>query len=145
MHGFRIDQHPHPVNALPAGSELRVQFTTDDRYQSFIGRSRRAEVLGVRVSVASLQDVTQGKLWAYGDSRRRLSERKKDELDLIRLAAYPEVTSMYPAELRELIERGWSTQCAHSPHARLAMYALSSCRSRNRGARFRAAEEAVRR
>jgi hypothetical protein len=66
-----------------------------------------AEVLGVRVRVAGLEDVTQGKLWAYGDPRRRLSKRKKDELDLIRLAeAYPELKSAYPGELREQIDRG---------------------------------------
>jgi hypothetical protein len=67
----------------------------------------KAEVLGVRVRVASLEDVTQGKLWAYGDPRRRLSKRKKDELDLIRLAeAHPELKSAYPDELREQIDRG---------------------------------------
>jgi hypothetical protein len=36
-----------------------------------------------------------------------LSKRKKDELDLIRLAeAHPELRSAYPSELRNEIERG---------------------------------------
>jgi hypothetical protein len=88
-------------------SELRIQFTTDERYQAFLVRSVEAEVLGLRVRVASLEDVTQGKLWAYSDPRRRLSKRKKDELDLIRLAeAHPELKSAYPGELREQIDRG---------------------------------------
>ena len=66
-----------------------------------------ATVLGIRVRVASLRDVTQGKLWAFGDPHRRLSKRKKDELDLIRLAeVHPELREMYPRELREQIERG---------------------------------------
>ena len=57
--------------------------------------------------VASLEDVAQGKLWAYGDPRRRFSKRKKDELDLIRLAeAYPAVKSLYPSDLTEQIDRG---------------------------------------
>jgi hypothetical protein len=43
-----------------------------------------AEVLGVRAKIASVRDVTQGKLWAYGDPRRRLSKRKKDELESYR-------------------------------------------------------------
>ncbi|HYL35637.1 MAG TPA: hypothetical protein VEV17_06980 [Bryobacteraceae bacterium] len=68
---------------------MRIQFTTDERYQAFLARSVDAEVLGVRVKVAWLEDVVQGKLWAYSDSRRRLSKRKKDELDLIRLACLP--------------------------------------------------------
>lgn len=60
----------------------------------------------MRVRVACLEDVTQGKLWAWGDPRRRLSKRKKDELDLIRLAEkYPELKSRYPTELREQLDR----------------------------------------
>jgi hypothetical protein len=36
-----------------------------------------------------------------------LSKRKKDELDLVRLAeAHPELKAAYPGELREQIERG---------------------------------------
>ncbi len=59
------------------------------------------------MKVASLEDVTQGKIWAYSDPQRRLSKRKKDELDLIRLAeAYPALKAKYPSQLNELIERG---------------------------------------
>jgi hypothetical protein len=105
--GFKVEEHAHSVNATAQGSQLRIQFTTDDRYQVFIARATDAEVLGVRVRVACLEDVTQGKLWAYSDPNRRLSKRKKDELDLIRLAeAYPNLKSGYPLELVELIERG---------------------------------------
>lgn len=105
--GFKIEAHPHFVNAWPPESSLRIQFSTDEKYQAFLSRSVEAEVLGVRVKIASLEDVAQGKLWAYGDPHRRLSKRKKDELDLIRLAeAHPELKSMYPVELREQIERG---------------------------------------
>lgn len=105
--GFQIEKHPHSLNALTPGSDLRIQFTTDARYQAFLQRTVEAEVLGVRVRVACLEDVTRGKLWAYSDPRRRLSKRKKDELDLIRLAeAYPELKSLYPDELRDQIDRG---------------------------------------
>jgi hypothetical protein len=105
--GFKTEQHPHSVNAKAPGSRLRIQFTTDERYQAFLARSAEAEVLGVRVRVACLEDITRGKLWAYSDSRRRLSKRKKDELDLIRLAeAYPGLRSLYPSELQEQLDRG---------------------------------------
>ena len=105
--GFKTEVHEHSVNALAPGSELRIQFTTDERYQPFPGRAVDAKVLGIRVRVACREDVTQGKLWAYGDPHRRLSKRKKDELDLIRLAeAYPELKSLYPGELREQLDRG---------------------------------------
>jgi hypothetical protein len=105
--GFKMEEHAHSVNATASGSDLRIQFTTDQRYQAFLARAVEAKVLGIQVRVAALADVTQGKLWAYGDPRRRLSKRKKDELDLIRLAeAYPELLALYPDELREQIERG---------------------------------------
>lgn len=105
--GFKTEEHPHSVNALAPGSELRIQFTTDERYQPFLARSVEAEVLGARVRVASLEDVTRGKLWAYTDPEPRLSKRKKDELDLIRLAeAHPELRSLYPSELQQQLDRG---------------------------------------
>jgi hypothetical protein len=105
--GFKTEGHAHSVNALAPASKIRIQFTTDERYQSFLARCVEAEVLGLRVKVASLEDVTQGKLWAYGDPQRRLSKRKKDELDLIRLAeAYPALKSLYPSELIAQIDRG---------------------------------------
>src|SRR5271165_3081228 len=85
-HGFKTEVHAHSENAFAPGSELRIQFTTDERYQGFPARCVEAEVLGIRVKIACLEDVTQGKLWAYSDRRRRLSRRKKDELDLVRLA-----------------------------------------------------------
>jgi len=95
------------INATAPMSQLRIQFTTDPRYQEFPARSESATVLGVPVHIASLDDVTQGKLWAYSDPNRRLSKRKKDELDLIRLAeAYPRLKSLYPAELQQMIDRG---------------------------------------
>jgi len=77
---------------LTSTSQLRIQFTKDERYQAFLSRAVEAEVLGTRVKVARLEDVTQ---------------RKKDELDLIRLAeAYPSLKALYPAELIALIDRG---------------------------------------
>ena len=105
--GFKVEAHPHSPNAQAPGSELRIQFTTDERYQAFLPNSVHAIVLGVPVKIAGLNDVTQGKLWAYGDPRRRLSKREKDELDLIRLTeAHPELKPMLPGELREQIDRG---------------------------------------
>jgi len=105
--GFKIEQHTYSVNAMAPESQLRIQFTTDERYQAFLPRAIEAEVLGIRVKIACLEDVTRGKLWAYGDPRRRLSKRKKDELDLIRLAeAYPELKPLYPDEIRQQLDRG---------------------------------------
>ena len=99
--------HEPSLHARNPGSGLRIQFTTDPRYQAFVDRSIDAVVLGIAVRIANLHDTTQGKLWAYGDPKRRFSKRKKDELDLIRLAeAWPELRAMYPTELLDQIDRG---------------------------------------
>lgn len=75
--GFRIEHHPHSLNAARPGSDLRIQFTTDDRYQDFPDRAGEAEVPGVRVRVACLEDVTRGKLWAYSGPARRLKQAQE--------------------------------------------------------------------
>ena len=105
--GFTVEIFEHSVNVQASGSQLRIQFTTDSRYQEFLSRCSEREVLGEQVFVASLEDVTQGKLWAYSDPRRRLTKRKKDELDLIRLAeAYPHLQKTYPKDLVDLLSQG---------------------------------------
>jgi hypothetical protein len=102
--GFKLGTHTHSINAQAPESDLRIQFTTDERYQTFPSRSAKRDVLGLSVAVACIEDVVRGKLWAYEDLQRRLSKRKKDELDLIRLAeAHPELKSLYPKELLEQI------------------------------------------
>jgi hypothetical protein len=100
-------EHLQEAGLNPPTSDLRIQFTTDPRYQAFLPRACEATVLGVAAKVAALEDIAQGKLWAWSDPSRRLSKRKKDELDLIRLAeAHPHLLRLYPEELRRLF---WHT------------------------------------
>ena len=100
--GFSIEFFPHSMNARAPQSELRIQFTIDPRYQAFPANAQEREVLGVRLPVAALEDLVQGKLWAYSDLGRRLTKRKKDELDLLRLAEkFPYLKELYPEELRK--------------------------------------------
>lgn len=103
--GFTVREFPHSLNAQAPKSQLRLQFTTDPRYQEFPARSQEREVLGIHVPVASIEDVFQGKLWAYSDPERRLSKRKKDEADLVRLAeAHSQLRSRLPDDLRRQLE-----------------------------------------
>jgi hypothetical protein len=44
--------------------------------------------------------VVRGKVWAWQDEQRRPTKRKKDELDLMRIAeAHPELRRLIPAEI----------------------------------------------
>lgn len=100
--GFVLEAFPHSLNALRPSSQLRIQFTKDSRYSPFPSRAERREILGRSLRVASLADLVQGKIWAWSDPKRRLSKRKKDELDLIRIAEkYPEFIPQVPTAIRQ--------------------------------------------
>ena len=105
--GFSVEEFPHSLNAKMPKSDLRIQFTLGPRYQEFVQDTSVRDVLGQHVSIASLTNVVRGKVWAWSDEKRRLSKRKKDELDLIRiLEAYPELSDLMPLEIRSQMEQG---------------------------------------
>ena len=98
--GFRLKRFEHSMNAQRPISELNVPFTTDARYQDFGANASEREVLGVRIPVASMEDIIRGKVWAWQDEQRRSTKRKKDELDLMRIAeAHPALRRLIPAEI----------------------------------------------
>lgn len=100
--GFSVHDEVWSLNAQHPGSELRIQFTKDPRYQGFSALAVPAKVLGCEARVAALSDLVTGKTLAWSDPKRRLSKRKKDEADLIRLAEeYPEVRALLPESLRQ--------------------------------------------
>ena len=100
--GFRLEEFAHSLNASKPGSKLQIQFTQDARYQDFISRAERRAVLGHFIPVARLEDIMQGKIWAWTDPERRPTKRKKDELDLMRIAeAFPELRPKIPREIVE--------------------------------------------
>lgn len=100
--GFSLHHFQHSLNAGMQGSELRMQFSLDPRYQEFLKDTKVMNVLGQQVPVASLANVTRGKIWAWSDQARRPTKRKKDELDLMRiLEAYPETRHMMPQEISD--------------------------------------------
>lgn len=105
--GFAVAEFPHSLNAQMAKSDLRIRLTPDPRYQSFLNDTTFREVLGQQVPVASLANVVRGKLWAWRDTGRRLSKRKKDELDLIGiLEKYPESRDLMPPEIKTQMDEG---------------------------------------
>jgi hypothetical protein len=97
---FRVERFPHSLNVSDSGSQLRVQIQTDPRYFAFPERSSVREVLGVRLPVASVQDILDGKVWAVLSDERRPSKRRKDLLDIERLLeAHPELRGQVPPEV----------------------------------------------
>jgi hypothetical protein len=99
---FRVEKFPHSINLSSTKSDLRVQLQTDPRYQDFIRRSSLKEVLGYKMKVAAVEDVLQGKIWAYSDQRRRKSKRQKDLADIYRLVEdCPGLKDLLPESLKK--------------------------------------------
>jgi len=98
---FNIERFPHSMNLVSTKSDLRIQLQTDPRYQSFISRSSTKEVMGYEMKIAVVEDVLQGKIWAYSDEQRRKSKRQKDLADIFRLVeAYPHLKDLLPEALK---------------------------------------------
>ncbi|MDX9974002.1 MAG: nucleotidyl transferase AbiEii/AbiGii toxin family protein [FCB group bacterium] len=99
--GFTVERFPWAVN-LRGASRVSVQISTEERYHDYPSRAVPADVWGMLMRVAALEDTLQGKLAAYADPRRRPSKRQKDFLDILRLVeAHPELEQSLPADVRD--------------------------------------------
>lgn len=97
---FQLTAFEHSLNVSAPGSDLRVQIQTDPRYGKFVERAEEHSVLGLKLPVAQIEDVLQGKVWAVQDPSRRASKRQKDLADIARLLEVrPDLRSRIPADV----------------------------------------------
>ena len=97
--GFTSETFDWSVN-FKGNSKISVQISTEDFYRDFPERAAVADVHGILMRVASLEDTLKGKIAAVTDPRRRASKRQKDLADVARLLdAYPDLRSQIPAEV----------------------------------------------
>lgn len=102
--GFKAERFPGSIN-LKGSSKVSVQISTEERYRQFPARAVAADVWGMLMRVASLEDTLAGKLAAYADEERRPSKRQKDWLDILRLVeSHPELADRLPDEVRARFE-----------------------------------------
>ena len=102
---FTVEKFPHSINLAHPDSDLRIQIQTDKRYQSFIQNASVKKVLGYEMKVASLEDLLNGKVWAYSDEERRKSKRQKDLADIMRLVeSHPQLNDALPEDIRNIIK-----------------------------------------
>jgi hypothetical protein len=107
--GFAAEKFEWSVN-LKGGSPLSMQISTDPMYQDFPSRGVAADVHGILMRVASLEDTLAGKVAAWSDSERRPTKRQKDLLDIMRLVeSHPELKSSLPSGLRAHLSAGGTT------------------------------------
>lgn len=98
---FVIKEFSHRLNLSSSASKLRIQIQTDWWYQEFFDRATKKIILGYELRTAALEDVLQGKIWAYSDSECRQSKRQKDLADILRLTErYPHLIALLPEPIK---------------------------------------------
>jgi hypothetical protein len=102
--GFQSERFPWSVN-FKGRSAVNVQLTTDPFYRSFPARGVAADVHGILMRVASLEDTLRGKIQAWSDPARRQSKRIKDLADIARLVeAHSQLWDLLSDELKRQLE-----------------------------------------
>ncbi len=97
--GFSESRFEWSINYKGA-SKVSIQISTEAMYLDFPARSVAANVHGILMHVASLEDTLAGKLAAYLDPQRRSTKKLKDLLDIGRLIeAHPELVTKVPEQV----------------------------------------------
>ena len=97
--GFKAKRFAWSVN-LKGRSKVSVQISTEKFYRDFPQRAVPADIHGILMRVASLEDTLQGKIAAWRDRERRPSKRQKDLTDILRLIeAHPRLKKSLPADV----------------------------------------------
>jgi hypothetical protein len=103
--GFTSERFPLSVN-LKGRSAVTVQLSTEEFYRDFPGRSVPADVHGILMRVASLEDTLAGKMKAWAEPTRRQSKQAKDFTDIVRLVeAHPELWPKLTPALQPLVKQ----------------------------------------
>ncbi|HMT07593.1 MAG TPA: nucleotidyl transferase AbiEii/AbiGii toxin family protein [Pyrinomonadaceae bacterium] len=103
--GFKSEKFEWSVN-FRGHSKVSIQLTTEDFYRDFASRGVAADVHGILLRVATLEDTLAGKMKAWGEPTRRQSKQAKDFTDIVRLVeAHPELwdrlTDVLKAQVRK--------------------------------------------
>jgi hypothetical protein len=103
--GFKPTRFEWSIN-FQGSSRVSIQLSTEELYHSFPSRSVPADIFGILMRVATLEDTLAGKIEAWRDSNHRQSKRTKDLGDIIRLVeAHPQLWQTLPPDLKDQVER----------------------------------------
>lgn len=102
--GFVSEKFEWSVN-FKGRSVISIQLSTEDFYHDFPSRAVAADVHGILLRVASLEDTLKGKIKAWSEPQRRQSKRLKDLADIARLVeAHPNLRDMLTDDLKKQIQ-----------------------------------------
>lgn len=101
--GFRSEKFEWSIN-FRGRSAVSIQLSTEDFYRDFPARAVPADVHGILLRVASLEDTLRGKIKAWSELERRQSKRIKDLADIARLVeAHPHIWDLLTDELKQQV------------------------------------------
>jgi len=102
--GFTSQRFEWSIN-FKGKSKVSIQLTTEDFYHDFAERGVAADVHGILLRVAALEDTFAGKVKAWGEPTRRQSKQAKDFTDIVRLIeAHPHLWETLPDQLKSEIK-----------------------------------------
>lgn len=103
--GFSAQRFEWSIN-LRGRSKVRIQLRTEAFYRDFPGRSVPADVHGILMRVASLEDTLHGKIMAWRDAETRQSKKLKDLGDIARLVeSHPHLWNTLDADLKAIVHQ----------------------------------------
>ncbi|MDI6739786.1 MAG: nucleotidyl transferase AbiEii/AbiGii toxin family protein [Candidatus Edwardsbacteria bacterium] len=101
--GFRTERFEWSVN-FKGRSAVSIQLSTEDFYCDFPARSVAADVNGILLRVASLEDTLKGKMKAWSAPERRQSKQIKDLADIARMVeAHPQLWDLLTGDLQQQV------------------------------------------
>ncbi len=102
--GFAESRYEWSLN-YQGDSNVSIQVSTEEMYREFPSRAVPANIHGILMRVASLEDTLAGKLAAYSEPSRRPTKKLKDLLDIGRLVeAYPDLLPKLPDEIVQKLD-----------------------------------------
>lgn len=103
--GFTSQKFAWSIN-FTGQSKISIQLSTKDFYKEFPKNSVPADIHGILMRVASLEDTLRGKSLAWRDKERRQSKKLKDLGDIARLVeSHPMLWLKLDNDLQQLIQK----------------------------------------
>jgi hypothetical protein len=102
--GFQSERFQWSIN-FKGHSKVLIQLSIEDFYREFPARAVAADVHGILMRVASLEDTLRGKIKAWSEPERRQSKRLKDLADIARLVeSHPRLWDFLTDDLKRQIQ-----------------------------------------
>lgn len=102
--GFHSERFEWSVN-FKGHSAVSIQLSTEDFYRNFPSRAVAADVHGILLGVASLEDTLKGKMKAWSEPELRQSKRLKDLADIARLVeAHPHLWDLLTDDVKQQVQ-----------------------------------------